>query len=437
MSEELEEIKKNISTQLEALLKSKNTKEKCGLRRDKFCLADYLCQVITIVFDTDRNFDDAQKKELTKYFFRKKEKVAWTNQFRNSNLTEKYESIVDETLSFFATMITEEIDEEKKKKEKSKFIESLETLNCPQFTENINAYLRLVQVEDVKLIEDVEEVKTPEPEPEPNDKIKEDITSSIATKTTEEIIAYAVKKREDIAHAAVQNTDTLIQRAIEKIKLRKENAQNRIKKIFLKFGVNMNIVKYTINEYNKIWEGKSSIFTDKKNNVFQDDIELTKNLEKEFEDKVNTDEDSSIMAVSQANENEQIAMYRDNSKLKKDPIVTINKVLTYIENLLNKTDFQGKDKVINQINEIKNRMQESHPLRKYYPANNLQLIGYNSNTYSSSMSINLAPPKKKKTKGGKTKRKTKLRTRNKKLRSNKKRRHGKKTYKKRKTTRRK
>ena len=45
--------------------------------------------------------------------------------------------------------------------------------------------------------------------------------------------------------------------------------------------------------------------------------------------------------------------------------------------------------------------------------------------------------KKKLPKGGKTKRKPKLRTRNKKLRSNKKRRHGKKTYKKRKTTRRK
>ena len=47
------------------------------------------------------------------------------------------------------------------------------------------------------------------------------------------------------------------------------------------------------------------------------------------------------------------------------------------------------------------------------------------------------PPKKIQIKGGKTKRKPKLRTRNKKLRSNKKRRHGKKTYKKRKTTSRK
>lgn len=47
------------------------------------------------------------------------------------------------------------------------------------------------------------------------------------------------------------------------------------------------------------------------------------------------------------------------------------------------------------------------------------------------------PQKKLPIKGGKTKRKPKLRTRNKKLRSNKKRRHGKKTYKKRKTTRRK
>ena len=49
----------------------------------------------------------------------------------------------------------------------------------------------------------------------------------------------------------------------------------------------------------------------------------------------------------------------------------------------------------------------------------------------------LPPHKQLPFKGGKTKRKTKLRTRNKKLRSNKKRRHGKKTYKKRKTASRK
>ena len=437
MSEELEKIKTDISTKLDTLLSKKNKNEKCGLRRDKFCLADYLCQVITIVFDKERNFNDDQKKELTKYFFSKKENVALTNRIinRNNNLIEIYESIVDETLSFFRDMI---IEEEKT----SKFIKSLETLNCPQFTENINAYLSVVQVEDIVLEPEPEpEVKKPEPEvkkPEPEVKTPEEIDNDSDSDEEKEFI----KNTRDEIKKRSRNADELTkQLEIIKANLHKMKAQLRIKRLFLKFGLNMDIVKDIINEYNNIWTTGQSIFTDKKNNVFQDDIRITTALEKEFKNKVQTDidtDESSITAVSNDDKDtDRLIMYKGNTTLDlAPPVVTVKKVFTYMKKLLKKINFKTKVSVIKHITDKQNKVDS---FTKFYPSKSMNILGYkgNKNFYKITMPINLEQPQNKKTKGGKTKRKTKLRTRNKKLRSNKKRRHGKKTYKKRKTARRK
>ena len=124
-------------------------------------------------------------------------------------------------------------------------------------------------------------------------------------------------------------------------------------------------------------------------------------------------------------------MYKGNTTLDlAPPIVSIKKVFTYMKKLLKKFDFKTKVSVIEQITD---KQKKVNLFTKFHPSKSMNILGYNGNntSYQVTMPINLEPPQKNKIKGGKTKRKPKLRTRNKKLRSIKKRRHGKKTYKKR------